>query len=153
MSQLNINFDSINSFLNNLSLTFKSMKKKMTVIQIIFLTILILTACQKQERDNTIHGLEGTWIETTIRTDTIVFTTNSISGLFTLNRGLPKTGSGPYAYEISNDSINLKWLLSNSIYSDRRNYFFKLDESSGTFNIQDFTTFDTNKAILTFQKL
>ena len=152
MSQLNINFDSMNSFLNNISLIFKSMIKKITVIQIIFLTILILTACQKQERDNTIHGLEGTWIETATRIDTIVFTTNSISGYFTLNRGLSRTGSGPYDYEISNDSIKLKWLLSSSVYSDRRNYFFKLNESSGTFNIQAFY-FNTDKAILTFQKL
>ena len=129
------------------------MKKKSTVFQIVFLTILILTACQKQEKDNTIHGLEGTWIETAIRTDTIVFTTNSISGSLMLNRGIAKTGSGPYAYEISNDSIKLKWLLSNSVYSDRRNYFFKLNESFGTFNIQDFTSFDTNKTIHTFQKL
>jgi hypothetical protein len=129
------------------------MMKKTTVIQIIFFTIFILTACQKQERDNSIHGLEGTWIETTTRTDTIVFTTNSTTGLLTLNRGLQKTGSGPYTYEISKDSIELKWLLSNSVYSDRYNYFFKLNEISGTFNIQAFTTFDTNKAILTFQKL
>jgi hypothetical protein len=76
-----------------------------------------------------------------------------------LNRGfetrngyyLPKMGSGPYAYEISNDSIRLLSLLSSSAYGQK--YFFKLNESSGTFNVQVFTTFETNKAILTFKKL
>jgi hypothetical protein len=131
--------------------------KIITVIQITFLMVLSLTACQKE--DKIIQGLDGTWTEIDTHTDTIIFKTNDISGSLVLNRGfetrngyyLPKMGSGPYAYEISNDSIRLLSLLSSSAYGQK--YFFKLNESSGTFNVQVFTTFETNKAILTFKKL
>jgi hypothetical protein len=149
----------MNSFFTQYFSNIKSMMKKTTVIQIIFLIVLSFIACQKE--DNAIQGLDGTWIELDTHTDTIVFKTNFSSGSLMLNRGfetingyyLPKIGSGPYAYEISNDSINLTWLLSSSVYPNRRNYFFNLNESSGTFNVQVFTAFETNKAILTFKKL
>jgi hypothetical protein len=122
-----------------------------------FLAVLCITACQKE--DNTIQGLSGTWTEIDTKTDTIIFKTNSVSGSLLLNRGyetrngyyLPKMGSGPYAYEISHDSIKLTWILSSSGYG--QNYFFKFNESTDTFNIQVFTSFATNKAILTFRKL
>ena len=124
---------------------------------IIILIVLCSSACQKQ--DNIIQGLSGIWTEVDTQTDTIIFSTNSMSGSLLLNRGyetrngfyLPRLGSGPYAYEISHDSINLHWIASSQAYG--QNYFFKFNESSGTFNIQVFTSFATNKAILTFRKL
>lgn len=133
------------------------MTKRTLFLYIIFLLVFCNTACQKQ--DNSIEGLNGTWTEVDTQTDTIVFNTNSASGLFLLNRGyeirnghnLPKLGCGPYMYEISHDSINLHWSASSSSYG--HNYFFNFNESSGTFNIQVFTSFTTNKAILTFRKL
>jgi hypothetical protein len=132
-----------------------TMTKKTFFPLIIVLIMFCLPACQKQET----QGLDGTWTEVDTQTDTIVFNSNSMPGLFLLNRGyeirngynLPKLGSGLYNYEISNDSINLRWSVSSSFNNIK--YFFKLNESSGTFNIQVFTTFATNKAILTFKKV
>lgn len=131
--------------------------KRTTAIQIVFLIVLSLTSCKKE--DYNINGLAGTWTEIDTQTDTIIFKTNYISGSLMLNRGfetinghyLPKIGSGPYAYEISNDSIKLESMLSSTLYG--RKYFFKFNESAKTFYIDVFTAFATDKARLTFRKL
>jgi hypothetical protein len=132
------------------------MTKPTFVILFTILAGFYLSSCHDHE--NFIQNLQGTWIEVDTQTDTIVFSSNSKSGDFILYRGyeirngynLPKLGSGPYAYTINKDSINVISLLSSS-YS--RNYYFKFNESSMTFNIGLFTFFATNKAILTFVKI
>jgi hypothetical protein len=134
-----------------------AMTKKTLFLLIIVLIMFCLPACQKQ--DTKIQALDGTWTEVDTQTDTIVFSSNTMPGLLLLNRGyeirngynLPKLGSGPYTYEISNDSIKLQWTASSSFNNFK--YFFKFNESSETFNIQVFTSFATNKAILTFKKV
>jgi hypothetical protein len=131
---------------------------KNTVFPVIIILIVLCSgACQKQ--DNILEGLNGTYIEVDTQTDTIFFSTNSMSGSLLLNRAyetrngnyLPGYGSGPYSYQILHDSIYLHWMASSQAYG--RKYFFRFNESSRTFNIQVFTFFATNKAILTFKKL
>jgi hypothetical protein len=133
------------------------MTKNTILPLIIILIVLCSGGCQKQ--DNMIQNLNGAWVEIDTQTDTIIFSTNSMSGSLLLNRAyetrngnyLPGSGSGPYAYQIFHDSIYLHWMASSQAYG--RKYYFRFNESSRTFNIQVFTSFATNKAILTFRKL
>jgi hypothetical protein len=126
---------------------------------LVFLIIgLCFNSCQKQNDE--IIGLKGTWIGTYDNNDTIVFSSSSASGSFMLKRGyesrngyvLPKLGSGPYSYEISNDSINVLCLLSSSGYGT--NVYFKFNESEKRFQVGIFAAgFVTNLAIVEFHKI
>lgn len=120
--------------------------------------VVFFISCEKH--DDEFIGLKGTWIGTYDNNDTIIFKSSSTTGSFVLNRGyetrngfiLPKLGSGPYSYKISNDSINVLWLMSSSGYGT--NVYFKLHESEKRFQIGIFTTgFVTNLAIVEFQKI
>jgi len=120
-------------------------------------TILILARCQKD--GGIVSGLIGTWVEIDTKTDSIIFKTNDQSGTFMLNRGfevsngyyLPKIGSGPYSYLISDDKIKIVDLLSGS--AGGNNFYFNINQDIESFQIGVFSLFDTNKAILTFKKI
>lgn len=118
------------------------------------LVLLILTSC---DNNNIEKSPIGVWVETNYKTDTLVFD-NQYSG-FILNRGteirngflLPKYLSGPYMYEIENDSISLRWEASSSSYS--KNYYFKLDLKNKEIKIGNFFVDSINSGvILTFKK-
>ena len=127
--------------------------KKLIFIAFILVT---LTSCDKNEIENS--TLNGVWIETIHKTDTLVFD-NQYEGLI-LNRGteirngylLPKYLSGPYMYEIQNDSISLLWSASSSSYTNK--YFFKVDLKNRQIKIGNFYDDSINKGvILTFTKV
>jgi hypothetical protein len=98
--------------------------------KLLFIVFVLVTStsCDKNDIENS--TLNGVWIETIHTTDTLVFD-NQYTG-FILNRGteirndylLPKYLSGPYMYEIENDSISLRWGASSSSYANK--YYFKL---------------------------
>ena len=123
----------------------------------IFLTLLILTSCEKNKV--TISGLQGTWVEIDTKTDTLIFKTNDLSGTFYLYRGfemingyyLPKIGSGMYSYDISGNSIKIVDLLSST--AGGNNYYFSIIHDNESFQVGMFTFLETNKAILTFKRL
>ncbi len=129
------------------------MKKEFKII-IFFILASIFVSCEK----NDLVNLKGSWVEIDTQTDTIVFSTNAKTGSFILYRGseiknghkLPKAGSGPYNYEIFNESINLISGLSSSMESN--DYYFKIIEPGKRFQIGVFTFFETGKAIMTFEK-
>ena len=119
------------------------------------LLFFLLVSCEK----NTIEKapVDGIWVETTQKMDTLVFDNQHPS--FNLNRGselrngylLPKYLSGPYSYEIGKDSISLRWLLSSSSYGN--NYYFKMDTESDLIKIGNFFEDSLNKnVILTFSR-
>jgi hypothetical protein len=127
--------------------------KKLLFIVFVLVT---LTSCDKNDNENS--TLNGVWIETIHKTDTLVFD-NQYTG-FILNRGteirngylLPKYLSGPYMYEIENDSISLRWGASSSSYANK--YYFKLDSKKKEIKIGIF--FDNSidiPVILTFTKV
>ena len=58
------------------------MKENIVTISLIFLTILIVASCEKE--NVIISGLKGTWVEIDTKTDTIIFKTNDQSGTFLL---------------------------------------------------------------------
>lgn len=118
--------------------------------------LVALTSCDKNDIENS--TLNGVWIETIHRTDTLVFE-NQFTG-FILNRGteirngylLPKYLSGPYMYEIENDSISLRWSASSSFYANK--YYFKSDLKNKQIKIGNFYDNTINKdEILTFTKV
>ncbi len=126
--------------------------KKLLFIRFV---VVISTSCSHNVEQS---QLSGVWIEATHKTDTMVFE-NSSKG-FVLNRGkevvngylLPKIHSGPYLYELKNDSIALINQLSGN--SKRINYYFKLDLIMNQFKIGNFYVDSIGKTeILTFSKI
>jgi hypothetical protein len=126
--------------------------------KLIFIAIVLvaLISCDKNNIENS--TLNGVWIETVHKTDTLVFD-NQYTG-FILNRGtemrngylLPKYLSGPYMYEIKNDSISLLWSASSSSYTNK--YYFKVDLKNNQIKIGNFYDNSINTGvILTFRKV
>jgi hypothetical protein len=120
--------------------------------------ILIFTMSCKKNNIVT-QRLQGTWIESVHKADTIEF--SSESELFILNRGkemmngymLPKPLSGPYYYKIEKGSISLIWGLSSS--SGSAMYYFEFDEKNERIKIGNFFMDipDKKYEILVFIKL
>jgi hypothetical protein len=121
------------------------------------LLFFLLVGCEK----NTIEKapINGIWVETTQKMDTLVFDNQHPS--FNLKRGselrngylLPKLSSGLYSYEIGKDSISLNWILSSSSYRNNY-YFFKLDTESDLIEIGNFFVDSLNKNVtLTFSRI
>ena len=126
--------------------------------KLLFIVFVLVTStsCDKNDIENS--TLNGVWIETIHKTDTLVFD-NQHTG-FILNRGteirngylLPKYLSGPYMYEIENDSISLRWGASSSSYANK--YCFKLDSKNKEIKIGNFFVDSINTGvILTFTKV
>jgi len=135
-----------------------------TISFLLFILILvILYACQKIEfpDPSTLpKGLQGSWVETSKGSDTIIFNSNKDTGGFYLARGkdyyngylLPKIGSAPYAYIIKTDSIYVKSGLYSTFLG--KNYYFNFNEPSLTINIGKFCEYiEVKKSILTFRKI
>lgn len=124
-------------------------------ILLIGLLLIITASCEKDNIET--PPLQGTWMEVIHKSDTLVFE-NEYSG-FTLNRGteirngllLPKFLSGPYSYEIEEDSISLRWGLSS--YNGGIKYYFHMD--SEQIMIGDFfvDSLNNKNEILTFEKI
>ncbi len=123
----------------------------------IILIILTLLNCSKKDIKNTTSAdLKGKWVEAAMKTDTLSFESLENLEIMYLNRGvemkdgylLPKAGSGPYVYKLSQEKISILWMLSsNSSYND---YYFNRLENR--IEIGNFYGSETNE-ILTFERL
>ena len=127
--------------------------KKLLFIVFVF---VISTSCDKNNIENS--TLNGVWVEANHKTDTLVF--DNQSTWLNLNREtelrngyvMPKIHSGPYMYEIKNDSISLRWMASSS--SDVRNYYFKPDLKNNEIKVGNFFVDSINSSlILTFKRI
>jgi len=125
---------------------------------ILVLIIISFISCEKHE--DVLPGLKGTWIGSYDNNDTIIFKSSSLKGLFEFNRGyetrnghlLPKSGSGLYFYDISDDNINIVSGVSSSGIGTK--VYFKLNESEKRFQIGIFAAgFVTDLYIVEFQKI
>ncbi len=126
---------------------------------------IALVSCQKDQLpfpdpDSLPPGLTGSWVETSTRTDTIIFHSDKDTGLLWFQRGyeirngyrLPIIGSTGYKYEIFSDSIHMIDGLSSAM--EGGTYYFKFDEPNLTISIGKFSKYiDTKKSILTFRKI
>ena len=141
------------------------LRKCLLYLTVILLSGIMLVSCQK---DNTSFpdpstlpkGLSGSWVETSTKSDTIIFNSDKETGMLVLHRGyeirngyrLPVIGSDMYSYKILTDSIRLTGGLS-SVFFDKT-FYFKYDEANLTINIGKFSQYiETNKSILTFRKI
>lgn len=106
------------------------------------ISIYTLSSCQKEADNN--ESLVGIWIESSNRADTLVFSKHDNKAYFNLNRGkeirggylLPKYNSGLYQYELLEDSIALRWLLSSN--GNPHNHYFHNDLGKNQLIIGNF---------------
>ena len=129
----------------------------------LFFIFLSLVSCRKDDfpdPGSLPKGLAGSWVETTTKADTIIFSSERETGIFFLDRGsefrdgywLPKPGCTAYSYEIAGDSISVTDLLSSSMEGGM--YYYRYDESRLTITIGKFSAYiNTNKPNLTFRKI
>ncbi len=121
----------------------------------IFLIVGCILIFGCSDIESSIGGsLNGTWIETEFKTDTIEF--DDQSAYLWLYRGtelvnneyLPVAGSGPYDYKIQGDSIyiNAAW---SSLFRNKA-YYFKKEEN--ILIIGNFYDTTLNKALLNFER-
>ena len=140
------------------------MKSKLTGRFLSFLTAMILTvvlviSCEKNDTSfpdpSTLPGgLKGTWLETTLRLDTILFNDNENKGnLFLEVHWEHNDFTAIYPYNISEDSIFIMdFTLSSS--EPGKNYYFNFDEPKLTITIENFTyRLKVKDPILTFRKI
>jgi hypothetical protein len=113
-----------------------------------FWCLLIILAGQASCQKNALKTspLNGTWIESQTKNDTIVFAAeyDGQNPVFELKRGfrlteegykLPDYFSGPYSYKLSGDSISLYWFLSSGSF---HTYFFGMMPGENKFLIGNF---------------
>jgi hypothetical protein len=127
------------------------------------LFMFMLVSCHKDyfpDPSTLPPGLKGSWVEANTMSDTIIFNSNSDTGIFWLQRGfeirngyrLPVIGSTGYHYEIFSDSINVIDGLSSAW--EQGTYYFHFDEPNLTIKVGKFSKYiDTKKSILTFRKV
>ena len=141
-------------------------------LAVIFSTGIILVSCQKENTDlideqnvfpdpSTLpQGLIGSWVEASTLTDTLLFNSESDTGLVFLQRGfeiingyyLPVIGSDGYFYQIEDNSIYMKAGLSSLGVGET--FYFNLDDENLVISIGKFCKYiDTDESILTFRKI
>ena len=118
--------------------------------------VLALTGCESDD-PSVQTGLQGKWVEVTTFS-TLTFEDIAGQPTMTLDRGKeevngslqPKSGSGPYDYELlSEDTISLRWVLSSN--SNFNQYYFQ--QSGKTLTIEKFFDSQTPRRLLVFQKV
>nr|WP_299067364.1 hypothetical protein [uncultured Allomuricauda sp.] len=123
---------------------------------LLLLALTFLCCSADDTKSLTSTNLQGKWIETETRLDTLSFESWENLEIMNLNRGkemkdgylLPKSGSGPYNYILLEEKISLNSMLSSdSNYDD---YYLKI--IGNKLNIGNFYG-DTSGEILTFEKL
>ena len=87
--------------------------------------------------------VSGTWVEISKNTDTLEFLPeyDGINPIVWLKRGkidknLPKEYSGPYYYELFENTISMKWFLSSN--SGYHAYYFELSPDKELLKIGNF---------------
>jgi hypothetical protein len=126
-------------------------------------TGFIILACQKDpdpyifpDPSTLPTGLKGTWLETTTRLDTIIFSnSDNRSTLWLKNNFNNIKFTGFYPYQISEDSIFVRDPLSSSSeIGDGINFYFKFDEPTRTMTIGNFTyRLSAKEPLLIFKKI
>ncbi|MDF3076549.1 MAG: hypothetical protein K0S09_438 [Sphingobacteriaceae bacterium] len=118
---------------------------------------LFLSCISCKKNNDTISSIDGMWVESTQKKDTLYF--DSKNSMFNLGRGkelkagslIPKTYSGIYFYETKTDSISIQYSFS-SLYKPKK-YMFKPDLAQGKITIGNFYVDSLSRNVtLTFLK-
>ena len=124
---------------------------------VLILCVLTFLGCSKDGKDVVASSdLKGKWIETETRMDTLSFESLDNQDIMNLNRGkeirdgnmLPKSGSGPYKYNLLEEKISLNWVLSSD--SSFKDYYFKIIDNR--LNIGNFYGSKSGETLI-FEKL
>jgi len=123
--------------------------------------VLLVSHVQCQKNKDVFHQspVSGSWIHTTSNTDTLEFLPeyDGSNPIFWLKRGknednLPKSNSGPYSYELSENAISINWFLSSN--SNYHSYYFKLSPDKEMLKIGNFySESKINTDTLIFRKI
>lgn len=118
---------------------------------LIGLLFIITASCEKDNMVETQPIINGIWIETVHKSDTLVFENEYSS--FILKRGTEIGATGRYGYRMERNSISLKWSLSSYSGWDI-NYYFDYNEEKEQIKIGNFFVDSLNKnETLTFLKI
>lgn len=97
------------------------------------LVMLTLLGCSKDEPEVANSSeLNEKWVDVETRMDTLSFENLDDLKVMNLSReqeivngqSQPKSGSGPYKYEVSDLNISLNWMLSSN--ANFNNYYFEI---------------------------
>lgn len=133
-----------------------------TILQLMFISIVLLQfSCNKENDELNSKYLNGVWVHTDTKTDTIDFNTKMFTSekTFELRRGkeirngyeVPKIGSGFYRYEIKGDSIYLRNMISS--YGGSLPFYFKMDSDRKSFNTASFAPFTGGLMVNKFKRI
>ena len=123
---------------------------------LLFIIAISLLDCT-DDNSVTQSNLNGKWVDTNTKTDTLTFLVVSEHDYVQLDRGLemrngsllPKNGAGPYYYKILSDKISLRWTLSSS--TDYNDYYFNQKDDSLV--IENFYDLNSKGTKQTFVKI
>jgi hypothetical protein len=118
-------------------------------IYLLILAIFFFSSCEKE--NNSDQQLDGMWVETSLRKDTIIFKSSDPlwgGNWFELKRDV-MLSTGPYEYTLSADSISLHWMLSSA--SLWQTYYFQIDRDE--FLIGKFYDSELDLELLRFKKI
>jgi hypothetical protein len=134
-------------------------RAKITIMKYgLLVTLAVLISCTSETFDEDQIELEGKWISVSTKTDTLTFERFGDGNWMILGRGkqmnngflLPKSGSGPYDYELlGGDKISLRWTLSsNAAFNE---FYFK--QAGNKITIEKFFDNPTSGTLITFKKI
>ncbi|MEI6049631.1 MAG: hypothetical protein WCS03_12080 [Bacteroidota bacterium] len=118
------------------------------ILTVLLTTGLIIVGCQKDTEPYVFPdpstlppGLKGTWLETTLRIDTIIFYNSEYTGLLYLKNNFNNMNFiGIYEYQILGDSIKISDPTSSSSeIAYGLNFYFNFDEPNLTLTVANFT--------------
>lgn len=131
----------------------------MKILCLFLCFFLLASAVQCQKEGFQKSPVAGTWVETTSNSDTLEFLPeyDGTNPIFWLKRGknddnLPKGYSGPYSYELSENTISMNWFLSSNM--SYHEYFFKISPDKEILKIGNFyNNPNENKDTLVFRMI
>lgn len=131
---------------------------------LVLLTITFIgMSCSEVEDDLSSNLLEGVWVNSVTKTDTLDFSVKpsftNAKNVFQLKRGtevnrgyeMPKIGNGYYEYFIDGEKITLKGLIID-IHAGKE-YLFKQNIGDNAFQIGSFAPFDGNQSVYEFVRV
>jgi len=131
----------------------------MKILLTILVSFLLVTSVQCQKEGFQKSPVAGTWVENSTNADTLEFLPeyDGINPIFWLKRGknhdnLPKGYSGPYYYELSENTISTNWFLSSN--GGYHAYYFELSPNMEILKVGNFYNNPyENKDTLVFRKI
>jgi len=115
----------------------------MKILFLVLCCFILASTLQCQKDTFKKSPIAGTWVEKTNSSDTLEFLPeyDGTNPIFWLKRGknddnLPKEYSGPYSYELSENTISMRWFLSSN--GGFQGYYLELSPDKEILKIGNF---------------